>query len=95
MILWTIALQAPLSMGFFRLEYQSGLPFPPPGDLPDPVIKPECPGSPALQKDYLPSEPSGKPGILRCLFHQYFFFYIFLFYIVLYFIYSVVFVSGV
>ena len=47
-----------LSMGFSRQEYWSGLPFPSPGDLPDPGIKP---GSPALQADYLPSEPPGKP----------------------------------
>ena len=38
--LWTIALQAPLSMGFSRQEYWSGLPYPPPGDLPDPGIEP-------------------------------------------------------
>ena len=44
-------------MGFSRQEYQSGLPFPSPGDLPDPVIEP---GSPALQADALPSEPLGK-----------------------------------
>ena len=50
---WTIALQAPLSMGFSRQEYWSGLPFPSPGDLPDPRIKP---GSPALQADSLPTE---------------------------------------
>ena len=42
---WTVAHQAPLSMGFPRQEYWSGLPFPPPGDLPDPGIEP---GSPAL-----------------------------------------------
>ena len=46
--LWTVALQAPLSMGFSRQEYWSGLPFPSPGDLPDPGIKPR---SPALQAD--------------------------------------------
>ena len=51
---WTIAHQVPLSMGFSRQEYWSGLPFPTPGDLPDPEIKP---GSPALQADSLPSEP--------------------------------------
>ena len=45
---WTAARQAPLSTGFFRQEYWSGLPFPSPGDLPDPGIKP---GSPALQVD--------------------------------------------
>ena len=54
----TVAYQAPLSMGFFRQEYWSGLPFPSPGDLPDPGIEP---GSPALQADSLPSEPPGKP----------------------------------
>ena len=55
---WTVAYQAPLSMGFSRQECWSGLPFPSPGDLPDPGIKP---GSPALQADVLPSEPPGKP----------------------------------
>ena len=44
-------------MEFSRQEYWSGLPFPPPGDLPDPGIKPQ---SPALQADSLPSEPPGK-----------------------------------
>ena len=51
---WTIANQAPPSMGFSRQECWSGLPFPSPGDLPDPGIEP---GSPALQADALPSEP--------------------------------------
>ena len=55
---WTIAHQAPLSMEFSKQEYWSGLPLPPPGDLPDPGIEP---GSPALQVDSLPSEPLGKP----------------------------------
>ena len=55
---WTVAYQAPLSMGFSRQEYWSGLPFPSPGDLPNPGIKP---GSPALQADALTSEPPGKP----------------------------------
>ena len=54
---WTIARQAPLSMGFSRREYWSELPFPSQRDLPDPGIKP---GSPALQVDSLPSEPLGK-----------------------------------
>ena len=49
--LWTIAHKAPQSLGFARQEYWSGLPCPPPGDLPDPGIKP---GSPALQEDSLP-----------------------------------------
>ena len=55
---WTVAYQAPLSMGFFRQEFWSGLPFPSPGDLPDPGIEP---GSPALQADALSSEPPRKP----------------------------------
>ena len=45
---WTVACQTPLSMGFPRHEYWSGVPFPPPGDLPDPKIKPPSPVSPAL-----------------------------------------------
>ena len=49
---WTVARQAPLSMGFSRLEYWSGLPFPSPGDLPDPGTEP---GSLALQVDSLQS----------------------------------------
>ena len=55
---WTVAYQASLSMGFSRQEYQSGLPFPSPEDLPDPGIEPR---SPTLQADSLPSEPPGKP----------------------------------
>ena len=51
---WTVAHQGPLSVGFSRQEYWSGLPFPFPGDLPDPGIEPE---SYALQADSLPSEP--------------------------------------
>ena len=50
-ILWIIAFQFPLSLGFFRQEYRGGLPFPPPGDLPDPGIEPASPVSPALQAD--------------------------------------------
>ena len=46
--LWTVALQAPLSMRFSRQEYFSGLPFPPPGDLPNPGIEPMSLKSPAL-----------------------------------------------
>ena len=56
--MWTVAQQAPLSMGFFTQEYWSGLPFFSPGDLPNSGIKS---GSPALQADSLPSEPAGKP----------------------------------
>ena len=54
-ISWTLAHQAPLSMGFSRQEYWSGLPFPPPGDLPNPGIEPTSPVSPALQADSLPA----------------------------------------
>ena len=54
---WTVAYQAPPSMGFSRQECWSGLPFPSPGDLPDPGIKPE---SPTLEADALPSESPGK-----------------------------------
>ena len=57
MTLWTVAHQAPPSMGFSRQEYWNGLPFPSPGDLPDQGIKP---GSPELQTNSLPSEPPGK-----------------------------------
>ena len=53
---WTVAHQAPLSMGFSRQEYWSGLPFPSPGDLSYPGIEPK---SPALQADALTSEPPG------------------------------------
>ena len=52
---WTVARQAPLSMEFFRQEYWSGLPFPPPGDLPHPMIEP---GSPAMQET-----PSSFPSL--------------------------------
>ena len=54
----TAAHQAPLSMGFSRQEYWSGLPCPPPGDLPNPGTEAR---SPALQADSLPREPPGKP----------------------------------
>ena len=57
---WTLAWQTPLSMGFSRQEYWSGLPFPSPGDLPDPGIEPR---SPPLEADALTSEPPGKPRI--------------------------------
>ena len=56
--LWTVALQAPLTMGFARQEYWSELPFPSAGDLPSTGIKP---GSPVLQADCLPIEPPGRP----------------------------------
>ena len=49
---WFVALQAPLSMEFPRQEYWSGLPFPTPGDPPNPGIEPRSPVSPALQADF-------------------------------------------
>ena len=58
---WTVAHQGPLSMGFFRQECWSGLPFPSAGELPNPGIRL---WSPALQADSLPSEPPGEPHVL-------------------------------
>ena len=55
--------QAPLPMGFSRQEYWSGLPCPPPGDLPDPVIKPMSPVTPALAGGFFTTEPPGKPHL--------------------------------
>ena len=69
---WTVAYQAPPSMGFSRQEYWSELPFPSPGDLPDPGIEP---GSPAFQADALTSEPPvvkspfASAGDMICGFH--------------------------
>ena len=57
---WTVAYQTPPSMGFSRQKYWSELPFPSPGDLPNPGVEPR---SPALQADSLPAEPQGKPII--------------------------------
>ena len=57
---WTIAHQAPLSMGFPRQEYWRGLPFPSPGDLPNPGSEPS---SPALSGGFFTTEPSGKPHV--------------------------------
>ena len=59
---WTVPHQAPLSMGFSRQEYWSGLPCPPPGDLPDPGIKP---ASPAVTGGFFTTAPPGKPGRWR------------------------------
>ena len=63
---WTVAYQAPPSMGFSRQECWSGLPFPSPGDLSNPGVEPR---SPALQADALPSEPPGN-GITQQAYHQ-------------------------
>ena len=62
---WTVVHQAPLSLGFPRQEYWSGLLFPPPGDLSDPEIKY---ASPALADEFFTTEPLGKPRLLsnRC-----------------------------
>ena len=58
---WTVAYQAPLFMEFFKQEHWKGLPFPPPGGLLDPGIKPV---SPALAGRFLTIEPPGKSGEL-------------------------------
>ena len=55
---WTVACHAPLSMGFSRQEYWSGLPFPSPGDLPDPGIEPT---SSELSRRFFTTKPPGKP----------------------------------
>ena len=68
---WTVAYRAPLSMGFSRQEYWSGVPFPSPGYLPDPGIEPR---SPAFQADALTSEPPGNlslPNITALLVQPY------------------------
>ena len=59
-ILWTEDHQAPLSMGFSRQEYWSGLPFPPPGDLSDPGIEPTSPASPSVAGRFFTTEPPWK-----------------------------------
>ena len=60
---WNVDRQAPLSMGFPRQECWSGLPIPPPGDLPDPGVTPASPASPALLVGFffLTTQSSGKP----------------------------------
>ena len=60
MIVWTVACQTPLSMGFPRQEYWSGLPYPSPGDLSNPGIEPSSLMAPALQVVFN-TEPAGKP----------------------------------
>ena len=57
---WTVACQAPLSVEFSRQEYQSGQPFPSPGDLPDPGIEPGSLASPVLAGGFFTTEPPGK-----------------------------------
>ena len=65
---WTIAHQAPLSMGFSTQDYWSGLPYPPPGDFLNPGMEPRSPGSPALAGRFFTPEPPGKPSGI-CYFH--------------------------
>ena len=60
---WTVAHQAPLSMGFSRQEYWSGLPCPPPGDLLDPEIEPMSLTSPPLAGGFFTIAPPGKPDL--------------------------------
>ena len=66
---WTVACQAPLFMGFPRQDYWSGLPFPTPGNLSDPGIKPESLASSALAGRFFTTEPPGKLSIIT-LFNQ-------------------------
>ena len=67
--LWTVAHQAPLPMEFSKQEYWSGLPFPTPGDLPDPGIQPASLVSPALAGGFFTTAPPGKPKMhsILCL----------------------------
>ena len=60
---WTVAHQPPLSMGFSRQEYWSGLPFSPPGDLPNPGIEPASLASPALAGGFFTTVPPGEPYV--------------------------------
>ena len=66
--LWTVARQAPLSMGFSRQEYWSGLPCPPPGDLPNPGIEPESLKSPALAGGFFTTSAAWEA---QCLCNRY------------------------
>ena len=63
---WTVAHKAPLSMGLSRQEHWSGLPFPPPGDLPNAGIKSALPLSPALAGRAFTTRPPGKPKYTLC-----------------------------
>ena len=67
----TAAQRAPLSTGFSRQEYWSGLPFPPPRDLPDPGIKPASLASPAVAGILFTTEPPGKPWYMYIYIHLY------------------------
>ena len=65
MSLWTVAHQAPLSMGFSRQEYWSGLTCPPPGDLPEPGTELVC--SSCSAGGFFTTEPSGRPSLIYCI----------------------------
>ena len=69
---WTVAGWAPPSMGFPRQKYWSRLPFPPPGNLPNPEVKPKSPASPALAGGLFTSGPPAKPSksIYEIKFHK-------------------------
>ena len=69
---WTVACQAPLSVEFSRQEYQKGLPFPPPEDLPDQGIKPTSAASPALAGGFFTLSYLGSPYIPQLIYHFYF-----------------------
>ena len=62
-----VACQVPLSLGFPRQEYWSGLPLPPPGDLPDPEVGPQSSTAPALAGRFFTTESVGKPLLIKCL----------------------------
>ena len=64
---WIVANQVPLSVGFPRQEHWSGLPFPPPGDLPDTGIEPVSLMSPALAGGFFTTKPPGKPILKSCI----------------------------
>ena len=64
---WTVAHQAPLSVGFSRQACWSGLPFPAPGDFSDPGIKPASSTSPSVAGGFSTAEPSGKPKSANCI----------------------------
>ena len=66
--LWTLACKAPLSMGFSRQEYWSGLPCPPPGDLPNPGIKPASRMSPALAGGFFTTRTTWEAHMCVCLY---------------------------
>ena len=68
--LWTVALQAPLSMGFCRQEHWSGLPCFPPEDLPNSDTEPASPVYPEFQEDSLPTEPPRQPHICMYIYIQ-------------------------